>query len=205
MTSVPAPGAHVSAPAQSGAPGSRGTRAFRPRRMITSMIVALLLTAAAVLGLVEVLSALFGRPVNVLPVRQGANWLRSTPWNDPAVITTGVVLALLGLLLLALALLPGRTRMVPLVSDDPDLILGATPRSVNQMLGVAARDVSGVSSARTRVRGKKVRVDVDTSVQDTDDLRNRVTEAVEARLANLQPLQKHRVKVNIRRHGGRLR
>lgn len=85
-------------------------RAFRPSRVIPSVITAVVMTAIGVLVALEVISALVGHPLRLVPYDRMLTWASSTPWSDPRVRAGAGLVGLLGLLLVLFALIPGGPR-----------------------------------------------------------------------------------------------
>ncbi|MEV0615572.1 DUF6286 domain-containing protein [Nonomuraea sp. NPDC050404] len=173
-------------------------RAFRPSRKVPAIVVALLLTLLSLLVLAETISALAGRPLRWIPYDRMLAWASSTLWSDPLVLLGSAVVTLLGLALLALALVPGRPSMVPVRSGDPDLIIGLRPRSVTRALAHAAEQVPGVLSARVTRRGHTFAVTPVTSKRDADGFGQDVRGAVLDRLAGLDLVEPYRVAVQVK-------
>lgn len=180
----------------------RAMRTFRPRRVVPATIVAALLALLALLAAAEVISRLFDRPLDVLPV----NWLsrlgRDNTWQDPLTVAVAVVLILLGLLLLALAWWPGRARVVPVQSGHADAAAVITHRAMARYVAAAAERVDGVDRARVSVRRGRVRVRVNTPLHDPDGLPRQVREAVGDQLRRLAPLRPLRLQVSVRPERG---
>ncbi|MGR6915016.1 DUF6286 domain-containing protein [[Actinomadura] parvosata] len=173
-------------------------RAFRPRRRVPAVIVAALLAMLSLLVLAETISALAGRPLRWVPYDRMLAWAGSTLWSDPRVLAGAAVVTLAGLVLLAIALVPGRPRMVPVRSGDPDLVIGLRPRSVTRALAHAAEQVPGVRSARATLRGHTFAVTPVTCGRDVDGFGQDVRAAVLSRLAALDLVEPYRVSVNVR-------
>ncbi|WP_157548019.1 DUF6286 domain-containing protein [Nonomuraea candida] len=198
---MPVPGGAHRAPVEpprSKAADRAAVRAFRPQRRVPAIVAALLLTLLSLLVLAETVSALAGRPLRWLPYDRMLAWASSTLWSDPRVLLGSALVTLLGLAALALALVPGRPRMVPVRSGDPDVIIGLRPKSVTRALARAAEQVPGVRSARVRLRGHTFAVTPDTSERETDGVGRDVRGAVLSRLAGLDPVRPYRVAVNLK-------
>lgn len=173
-------------------------RAYRPRRVVPATIVSALLALAAILVAIEVIGQLFGTSL-VLPTDGLGALGRDTAWNTPLVWLGAVVVGLLGVLLLALAFVPGRARMLPLVGGRPALWAGLTRGGLRHYAEEAAESVAGVSRARATVsRRNRIRLRADTPLRDSDDLAERVHQAVAARIGALEPLRLPRPKVSVR-------
>ncbi|WP_051752435.1 DUF6286 domain-containing protein [Streptosporangium amethystogenes] len=173
-------------------------RAFRPRRVVPAVITAVVMTAIGVLVALEVISALAGHPLRLLPYDRMFAWASSTPWSDRQVMAGAGLVGLLGLLLVLFALIPGRPTLIPVRTGDKDLVIGMQRRGFARSLAHAAERVRGVDQARVRLVGKTVRVDAHSAVRDTTGLADAVREAVTARIAALSPVWNHPVHVHLR-------
>ncbi|MCO5974014.1 DUF6286 domain-containing protein [Actinoallomurus soli] len=174
-------------------------RAFRPRRAIPAIVTAAALAAATILIAVEVITALVShRAGNVLPVPYLARLGRDTRWADPLALAVAALIAALGLLLLLLALWPGRPRVIALAFDDPAALVGITVAGLRRQLAQAARTVDGVTGARVRVRRGGVRVRAVSPLRDPQGLAEQVEHAVTGRIRELAPLHPPRVHVTVR-------
>lgn len=202
MTSAPEAQDTAESPRRNG-DGRRAKRVlareFRPRRRVPATIVALLLLLGAVLGAIEVTSYLFDRPVGVLPTADLAQLGRETQWNDPLTVTVAVVACLLGLLLLAVALWPGRSRAVAMATDRPELVMVIGESDIARLAVRAAEDVDGVDHASAQVRRGRVSVRADSPLHETGDLTDQVHLAISEQLEDLALLRPRPVRVNVRR------
>jgi Family of unknown function (DUF6286) len=173
-------------------------RAFGPRRVVPSVVTAALLAAAAILLAAEVVGGLVGRPPGVLPVAQLARLGRNLRWDDVLVLAVASFLAALGLLLLLLALRPGRLRAIPLRSEDPYVVLGIARPDLRRYLAWSAESVDGVDRARVKVRRHRVRVSAVSPLHDAGGLTDQVRGALDERLGELAPLHKPHLRVTVR-------
>ncbi len=173
-------------------------RAFRPRRVVPSVITAILMTLLGLLLALEVISALLGRPLRLVPYDRMLSWAASTPWNDPRVMAGAGLAGLLGLLLVLLAIVPGRPTLIPVRTGDKDLAIGMQRRGFARSLAHAAEQVQGIEHARVRLRGKAVHVAADSGMRDTRGLADAVREAVNLRITALSPVWKYPVRVYLR-------
>lgn len=170
-------------------------RAFRPRRVLPSILAAALLTAAGGATAVQVVSARLGRPL----LRLGP-LLHTLRWGDPAPAAAGGGLALTGLLLLLAAVLPGRTRTAPLAGDDPRFVTGLGRSSLRAVLRATVSAVPGVDTATVRLRGRlrpRAEIRAVASFYEPGDLAERVAEAARDRLAELDPVRVPAVAVRV--------
>ncbi len=174
-------------------------RAFRPRRALPATLTAAALAAAAILIAAEVIAALFGRSANVLPVAWLARLGRDTRWDEWPALTAACVAMALGLLLLLLALMPGRLRVIPLHSDDPDVVLGLARQGLRRHAASAAESVDGITHARVRAGRRRVRVRATSPLHDARGLHDAVRDAVAQRVGELEPVRPPRLRVTVRR------
>ncbi|MEU4830453.1 DUF6286 domain-containing protein [Streptosporangium sp. NPDC023615] len=202
-----APGAEIAEPPAPWAPATvprnasadrAAVRAFRPRRVIPSMITAVLMTALGLLVAVEVVSALLRRPLRLVPYDRILAWASSTPWSDQRVMAGAGLAGLLGLLLVLLAIVPGRPTLVPVRTGTGNLIVGVHRRGFARSLARAAEAVPGVDHARVRLLGRTVRVTADAGTRDVTGLADVVREAVNARIDAFSPVRRHSVRVRLR-------
>ncbi|MGJ6962206.1 DUF6286 domain-containing protein [Streptosporangium sp. G11] len=173
-------------------------RAFRPRRVVPSVITATLMTVIGLLLALEVISALMGRPLRLVPYDRILPWASSTPWSDPRMMAGASLVGLVGLLLVLLAIVPGRPTLIPVRTGDRELAIGMQRRGFARSLAHAAEQVQGVEHARVRLRGKAVHVAADSGMRDTRGLADAVREAVNRRIVALSPVWKYPVHVHLR-------
>ena len=184
-------------------PRRKARREFRPRRRIPGVLVAAVLVAAGILGCIWAASAALGHPLWNIPHSDFAGPLQSTVhWNDTGTIIVASAVAFVGFLLIVIAVIPGRTRAIPLASGDDSLVIGVPRRSLGRSLGWLAADVAGIDKARVRIGRHSVTVRATTRLRDPAGLRESVQAVVEDRLARLDPVWPVRVQVRLRRKGG---
>ncbi|HEY8453658.1 MAG: DUF6286 domain-containing protein [Micromonosporaceae bacterium] len=174
------------------------TRAFRPRRTVPAVVVATLLAVLAAVVAAEIVSHLLDRPLGLLPTAELARLGRETRWNDPLALTLSAVASAIGLLLLLLAFLPGRARAVAVTPGRPDLLMGVTPGAVARIAEDAAARVDGVSRARARMRGDRIRVRAESPLRENGHLSEQVRQAVSDRVGQLGLVRRPRVRVTVR-------
>lgn len=178
--------------------GRATRRAFRPLRVVPAVVTAALLAIAAILVMIEVVAALLHRSVAVLPVTWLA-WLgRTSYWDDLHVLAGAAAVAAIGLLLLALALSPGRPRAVTVKCDDPDVLMGVTRPSLRRYAEDAAQGVDGITGARAVSGRRRVRVRATSPLRDARGLTDEVRRAVEQRFEELALLNPPRLRVTVR-------
>lgn len=171
---------------------------FRPRRSWPAFIVGAVIVVVAVIAAAEVISALVGSPLRIVPFDRATEYAGGARWNEPGVRVASVVLAVIGLVLLALALIPGRGGYLPLVTDDPELVVGVSKPAMRRALAAAARDVDGVRAAHVRIGRRRVSVRAETHLRSGAGMREAVRSAVQRRLAELAPLRTLKVRSRVR-------
>jgi hypothetical protein len=174
-------------------------RAFRPARTLPAVVVGWVLAVLAVLVTVEVVSGLVHRRLHLLPVAWLTRLGHETRWDDPATLAIAAFACLIGVLLIALALLPGRPRVIALTPHDPDTLLGITRTGLRRHLTVVATEVDGITRAKVRLRRRGARVKAVSPLRDVGGLPEQVHQAVSGRLEELAPLRPLRVRVTLRR------
>ncbi|WP_203981102.1 DUF6286 domain-containing protein, partial [Planotetraspora silvatica] len=152
--------------------------------------------AAGIVTAVETISALAGHPATLVPYQQVAAWAQTTTWQDKQALTSAGITAVLGLLLLLFALVAGRPRLLALRTTDPDLVAGMRPRTLSKILAATASQTDGVRNARTKIRGRQVRVNATTNLRDTLGIEQRVHAAVEHEIGKLAPIGRYTVRTH---------
>lgn len=175
----------------------RATRALRPGRTPAGVAVAAVLSLLAWAAFAGLAGELFGYPLN-LPY---AARLLSVTWGHPIFHAAASVMVVAGGVLVVLALIPGRPRLVPLETTDPDLVIGLTRSGLRRTLAAAAWDVPGVSDVSVRFLRKQLEVTVVTDAQRTGELLREVGAAIGDRLCGLGAQCRHEVVVRLRRRG----
>jgi Family of unknown function (DUF6286) len=207
-TAAPVPDGERPLPARADAwslPGPRrkARREFRPRRKIPGVLVAAVLVAAGIVGCIWAASAALSHPAWNIPHGDFAGPLQSTVhWDDTGTLLVASAVAFAGFLLIVIAVIPGRTRAIPLASGDDALVIGVPRRSLRRSLGWLAADVAGIEKAKVRTGRHSVKVRATTPLRDPAGLRESVQAVVENRLARLDPLWPMHVKVRLRRKDG---
>ncbi|GAA2156988.1 DUF6286 domain-containing protein [Actinomadura napierensis] len=170
--------------------------AFRSRRVPVGTVAALLLTAASVIGAIDVIAAMTGASLRVFAYRE----LIDVRWDGW--ITRGICigLGLVGLMFLLAGLLPGRSRIVPLHGSRPEVMMGVSRRGLRSAVAAAAGDAAGVSRVRrVRLGATRVKVVAETPAHDPQGLDEGVADAVRECLERIRPLPARSVKVRMKR------
>ncbi|WP_113702382.1 DUF6286 domain-containing protein [Nonomuraea lactucae] len=190
------PGAGVAAQES---PLRRSTRALRPARTPVGAVVAFALTAGLALTAAEVVSALLGSPMRLLPVNRLIEQAGRHAWSELPFAALWVAGA--GAALLLLAVVPGRCRLVPVETSDPKIVIGITRAGLRRTLRAVAEEVEGVDRARVRLRRRAIEVTVVTRAESTGAMLRQVGIAVGDRLAGVGTLAAGEVVVRLRRRG----
>ena len=166
------------------------------------MLVAAVIVAAAIVGCIWAATAALGHPVWNIAYGDFAGPLQSSVhWDDTGTLIVASAVAFVGFLLILIAVIPGRTRAIPIASGDESLVIGVPRRSLRRSLGWLAEDIAGIDRARVRTGRHSVRVRATTRLRDPAGLRENIQTVVEDRLARLDPLWPVRVKVRLRQKG----
>jgi hypothetical protein len=174
----------------------------RPRRTIPAIVVALIALAGCVVVAVCCLQQVSGH-TPLLTWHQVADLGVKLHWHDPAVLAAGAVAAVVGLVLLAGALLPGRPTVLPLrpLSDTASSDDGVSRRGLSETLRHSAVDADGVTAARTRLRGGRALVRITTPLDQPDDVQgvhDRVQQTVSDSLDRVALAAPPRLRVHVR-------
>ena len=164
----------------------------RSRRSLPATVVALVGLALCALVATSAVQLLLHKPP-VLDYARAASAANRTQWSDLPVVLGGAVLAALGLLLLAGALLPGRALVLPLREDR--VPAGAGTRGMAAVLRSAAESVEGVDTAKLKLRRKKVTATIAAGRLAPQDLEEQVRAALEDQLDRIGPAVRPRTRV----------
>jgi hypothetical protein len=170
----------------------------RPRRGVPAALIGLLLLAGCALIATDAIQILAGgHPLLSYPRFAAA--LHSQHWNSlaPAIASGG--LAVLGVLLLLVALLPGRPVVLALSvsADDEGPTVGLSRRGFRNMLRATAASVDGVTSASLSFRRTVIAASVHTA-GPADGLADSVRAALERRLDQIAPARRPALRVRAR-------
>jgi hypothetical protein len=157
------------------------------------VLVAVVLLAGCVLAAIVAVQQVLGQ-TPFISYEQVAVRLHGMRWHDVVPAVAGAGVALVGLVLLAAAVLPGKLVVFPLRGETDS---GASRRSYRSTLRAAASDVDGVSAATVKVKRRKVIARVRTARTNVEGLPDAVRTAIERRLAQIAPATTPAVKVRI--------
>ncbi|MFJ4655691.1 DUF6286 domain-containing protein [Nocardia sp. NPDC088792] len=128
----------------------------RPRRAVPALLVALALFAVCILTAISLIQKLTGDR-QLVSYDSVATRLHDTGWTDGVVLAVGVAAIVLGLILLVLALLPGRPVAIPLADLD-GTAASVTRRSMRSMLAREVNALPGIDARRVGLGRKNIRV-----------------------------------------------
>jgi len=165
-------------------------------------LLAMVLMGGAVLALIEIFLAAIGRSPLLVPHAQWTDWLQQQTWNSAIsyAVLAGLVLA--GLLLLVLAVRPGKPGTLSLPAQMHDVRVHASRRSVEKSLVAVTSRVSGVNGARASAGRRAVRVQATTAARAEPELKGKVIDAVDRRLQDLG-LERLRSRVRLKARSGK--
>lgn len=178
----------------------RTTRRRSMRRgtaVVTAVVILAVMALIAYAGITRIATAAWPSWLDA-----GISAAPGLTWMMPGLIAAEVVLVLLGIVLIAKALRPGRLRVARLtVADSPSVRntdVTLSRRGIARLAAARADEIDGVDSLSTTATGRRVVLKVDTRAADTAGIREAVRSAVAERLAqaSLQPAP--RVKVEMR-------
>ena len=122
-----------------------------------SPLLGLALAAAGVLLVVEVVAA-WVRPATGGLLVPWSTWqaaLTELTWSDRRVIIVSICVAVLGLLLLLVALL-ARRHDVPLTAPTPEMTVATSPRVLARLVGRTVRESDDVAAATVSASARRI-------------------------------------------------
>ncbi|HEY9522503.1 MAG TPA: hypothetical protein VIR33_04635, partial [Thermopolyspora sp.] len=108
-------------------------RALRPGRTPVGILVALVLSVVAWAATAEATAVILGWSPSWIPLDR-LTAFGARPWSDPVVAGFAALLVLTGVIMVALAVTPGRPRLVPLETADPLMAAGLTRSGLRRTL-----------------------------------------------------------------------
>lgn len=173
-------------------------RLLRPGRTPAAVVVAAVIALLGWVLTAVVVAVMLGLSPDLrLPPR-----LLNLTTADPAVPAAAVGMIVCGAGLVALALVPGRPRLMPLECTDPLLAMGLTRAGLRRTLAASAREVEHVRRADVHILRRRIEVAVVADADTTGALLREVGAAVGDRLSGLGVRSRHEVVVRLRRRGG---
>jgi hypothetical protein len=173
----------------------------RRGRSLAAAITALLLGAAAVTVAIDVISIQTRHAALIYPYRQIAGQLRAARWDDTGVMAIAATIALVGLVLLCDAVIPGQPKVIQVAGPSPEVAVGTSRRSLRRAVRSAALRVDGIAAASVRLRRRSLVVLASTRLRDRGDMDREVTAVVSELLDQLGPRRPFRISVRLRTMG----
>lgn len=164
------------------------------RRSVPAVLVALALLAASVLTAVSCIQLLLGDPP-LLPLAAIAKAAGNHTWNQSVVLAGAGLVTALGLVLLCAALIPGAPTVLGLDRRQSEPEAGATRRSLDRALTLAARDVDGVAKAAVRIKRRTITATVRTPLHEAATLPEHVHTAITDRLDDIALAHRPRLRI----------
>lgn len=183
-----------------------------PRRVVPACLLALAVLALCTVTAVSVIQERSHR-APLVPLHTLARQVRGLHLDDIGVVSAGIVAVVLGLILLACALLPGRAETLALAAGagpgpgsgpEPTLPVAGISRSgLRTALAATLADVDGVDAVQIRIRARRVTARVRTELTTTDSVRETVRAVADDRLSRtgLARTPNLRVRVVLRQKG----
>lgn len=173
----------------------------RSSRSLPATLTALVLLATAVagawIGITRIMTGTW--PEFLRSGREASAYLT---WSSPAVITAAIIMALLGLILLLAALLPGQHSTIRL--DEPENRRAGNSEAVLTRRGlskIAAAHIDrtdGVDRSSVTTTAKRMDVSVRTPLHYAGDLSNRLEASLNTKMHDLGVTPKPAIKVRVR-------
>ncbi|MEU7211547.1 DUF6286 domain-containing protein [Streptomyces sp. NPDC044989] len=193
-----APGPYESGVPDGPALGRAGR--FWSTRRVPAGIVALVLLLLAGAFLYDVAAVRAGR--SALGWRRDlARQLAERPVDDTWVLVGAGVAAALGLWLLVLALTPGLRRLLPMRRTHPGVRAALHRDAAATVLRDRAMEVSGVQSARVRMRRRRARVRALSHFRELDDVRADLDGVLDGAVRGLGLARPPAVSLRVKRPG----
>lgn len=184
----------------SAAPNGGRSLRHRPRRTGPAIGMGLILLAGGVFLVWISAVRLFGEAWPGF-LHASRDWLTALTWNDPAMWGVGVAAALLGLILMLTAVVPGAYNAMPVRSpgsetdaskqkSGPEVVM--TRRGAARLASARCAAIDGVGSVSATATANRVHLTVDTPLHKTSQLQARIVGEVRELLAEsgLEPLPK---------------
>jgi glucose dehydrogenase len=166
---------------------------------VLSILLALVLLAGGLLVAVEIVLAQLGRPALLIPWSAWASWVAGQTWDTLTVRLILAGLVVVGLILLILALRPGKPRRLALPATGSNLHMSIARRALQQNLADTAARASGVASASAKAGRRTVTITATTANPNTTEVHNAAQAAVNQRIDEIGLARRLRSRVRIQR------
>ncbi len=170
----------------------------RRPRIVPAVIVAIIIGAAGVTVAIDVIAVRANHHAQIWPYRQMATQMRQTHWGDGIVIAVAAALIAVGLILLSLAIVPGREKLIALNSERSEEAVSTTRKSLRRMLHRAISDLDAVDNVEVRLRRRAVRLSVGSPLRDPGNLATEARSMAIDRLEQIGVNRPPRVTVRVR-------
>jgi hypothetical protein len=177
---------------------SAAPRIPRRRRVLPAVVVAVVLGGLGATVATDVVAVQTENRSLIWPFLRIARDLRTAHWSQTPVVVTAAVGAAVGLLLVLLAVVPGRRKIVAVESGSADVVVGIPARSVRRALTSAARNVDGVGRAEVDYGRRRATVAVTSPLRDPGPLADDVRDALRARLRQFALQRPPEIRVRVR-------
>ena len=166
---------------------------------LVALVLGLFLLILGVLVPAEIVhSAVLTRTGELLlPWQALTRFFTGHDWSTSPVLAISVITAIVGLVLLVLELKRRRPGLLTLTTDDDNLTVGTTRRSVQRALAARAQDIDGISGASATVRRGRATVAATTGQRDPGDLKDRLSEQLTGWIDGLGLVQAPKLRVRL--------
>jgi Family of unknown function (DUF6286) len=167
-----------------------------PRRTLPALLTGLVLLGLSALVVVSCVQVVAG-DTPLLPFDALHRAAAAVTLSDAPVLGASALLAVLGVVLLGSAVLPGTPDVLPLASHVGGAAAGVARRDLARDLARHAGRSDGITAARASITARTVRVTARTPLRDRTGLADRVRTAVDERMAEIDPARSPRVRVRV--------
>ena len=166
---------------------------------LLSALLAVLLVVGGLLVAVEIVLGQLGRPALLVPWLAWAVWLGGQTWATSIVRLFLAALVVIGLVLLIVALRPGKPRRLALPATGSNLHMSIARRALQQTLRDAAVRAIRVAGASAKAGRRTVTISATTANPNTTEVHDAALAAVKQRLDQLGLAGRVQPRVRIKR------
>lgn len=163
---------------------------------VLSPLLGLALAAAGVLIVVEVVATLVRSEATDGLLVPYLSALEGVTWADQTVLLIAIGVAVLGLLMLLIAM-SGRRRDIEFTAPSHEITVTTSPRTLARLVGRRVRAADGVAAASVTATRRKVAVQAQGYGDASPNLRTTVQEQVDALLDELPLARRPRATVSV--------
>ena len=165
----------------------------RSDRRTAALVVATLLLILGGLGLWWSISA-----VTYQQALPGLDTLVELTWGAPVLVALAVLFGLLGLIMIVLALKPGRATVVEMTVPEAPAHQRTvmTTRGLDRIVSAEAERMDGTVSTRATSKPRRVRLSVGTVAPQTEEVQRELVRRVEDRFRSVGLRRSPRVSVS---------